>query len=127
MDLFLRLIRSAMESNIHSPLLEPSLWGLRNLTHNNRPVMTRMGRKGGMELLLDVVRRYVAQKASSENGKDLQSLIRVFRGYPVRCKGVSSLSSTLEAALAALLVMLLGHEANCRKIMMVGLCQYLEF
>lgn len=73
-----------MESNIHSPLLEPSLWGLRNLTHNNRPVMTRMGRKGGMELLLDVVRRYVAQKASSENGKDLQSLIRVFRGWVSR-------------------------------------------
>lgn len=36
-----------------------------------------------------------------------------------RTKGISSLLNTLEAALAALLVTLLGHEANCRRMMMV--------
>lgn len=57
LDLFLRLIRSSMDKSLHSPLLLPSLWGLRNLTHSNRVIMTKLGRRGGMELLLEVIRR----------------------------------------------------------------------
>jgi len=94
LDLFLDLVRSLMEKSLSHPSLDPSLWGLRNLCHGNRVVITKMGRKGGMELLLDLVGRV---------------------------KSIPTLAATLESALAVLVVILLGHEAHCRKMFMIGL------
>lgn len=49
-------------------------------------MMTKMGRRGVLELLLGVIKH---------------------------CKGVRPLAPALEAALAALLALILGHEVSC--------------
>jgi hypothetical protein len=85
LDLFTGMAQRCLESDIRSPLLGPCLWALRNTAHSDRAAMTRMGRRGVLELLLGVIRE---------------------------CKGVLALASTLEAALAALLALTIGHEVR---------------
>lgn len=99
LDIFLGLIKESMHKGIHHPLLEPALWGLRNISHGNKVTLTKINKKGGLDLLLDLIRQL---------------------------KGVPTAVSTLESALACFIILLLGHDANCRKTFKVALDLFLS-
>ena len=109
----------------------PALWALRNLSHDNNTTRNKIGSQGGIEVMLRIAEAQLQAGAAKALGlKDEDEGMGVGVGAKGSGAGAGGASGgggeeeeeggadpeVMEAALATLTNLCLGHERNCRKV-----------